>query len=131
MPSGNAMAASVLLRLGGLAVEPRFAEAAREALLGVQSLMGQYPLGFGQWLQALSYALAGPREIALVGDPAAADTRALLAVLREGYRPHQVVAMGDPAEEARRRADSSLPHAGRWAGGGVCLRQDGLPAAGH
>ena len=59
----------------------------------------QYPLGFGQWLQALSYALSSPREIALVGDPTAADTRALLAVLRDGYRPHQVVALGAPTEE--------------------------------
>ena len=32
VPSGNAMAAAVLLKLAGLAVEPRFAEAAREAL---------------------------------------------------------------------------------------------------
>ena len=54
----------------------------------------QYPLGFGQWLQVLSYALSSPREIALVGDLAAADTRAMLAVVREGYRPHQVVAVG-------------------------------------
>jgi uncharacterized protein YyaL (SSP411 family) len=93
VPSGNAMAASVLLRLGGLAVEPRFADVARSALVSVQSLAGQYPLGFGQWLQALSYALSSPREIALVGDPSAADTRALLAVLRDGYRPNQVVAL--------------------------------------
>jgi uncharacterized protein YyaL (SSP411 family) len=62
-------------------------------LVSVQSLAGQYPLGFGQWLQALSYALSSPREIALVGDPSAADTRALLAVLRDGYRPNQVVAL--------------------------------------
>jgi uncharacterized protein YyaL (SSP411 family) len=62
----------------------------------MQPSMAQYPLGFGQWLQALSYALAGPREVALVGDPSAADTRALLAVVRDGYRPHQVVSVGNP-----------------------------------
>jgi uncharacterized protein len=95
VPSGNAMATVVLLKLAGLAVEPRLAEAAHEALLGVQALAGQYPLGFGQWLQAMAYTLSGPREVALVGDPSAADTHALLAVLRDGYRPHQVVAVGD------------------------------------
>jgi uncharacterized protein YyaL (SSP411 family) len=94
-PSGNAMAAAVLLKLGGLAVEPRFTELARETLSPMQSMMAQYPLGFAQWLQALSYYLASPLEIALVGAPSAADTRALLDVLRDGYRPHQVMALGD------------------------------------
>jgi uncharacterized protein YyaL (SSP411 family) len=104
VPSGNAMAASVLLKLGGLSVEPRFLEAARRMLLNIQPVAGQYPLGFGQWLQALSYALAGPREIALVGNRSAADTRALLYVLRDGYRPHQVVAMGNDG-----RANADVP----------------------
>ena len=58
--------------------------------------MSQYPLGFGQWLLALSYALSKPREIAIVGDPHSADTEALLSVVRDGYRPFQVVALGAP-----------------------------------
>jgi uncharacterized protein YyaL (SSP411 family) len=94
------MAAAVLLRLGGLAVEPRFTELARETLAPMQSMMAQYPLGFAWWLQALSYDLAHPREIALVGDPEATDARALLAVLRKGYRPYQVLAVGDADEGA-------------------------------
>ena len=87
------MAAAVLLKLGGLAVEPHFTEWARKTLAPIQAMMAQYPLGFAQWLQALSYDLASPREIALVGDPGAKDTRALLATLRQEYRPHQAVAL--------------------------------------
>jgi len=100
VPSGNAMAATVLLRLAGLAVEPRYAELSRHNLGQMQSLLAQYPLGFGQWLIALDYALARPREIAIVGDPGTADTRALLEVCAAGYRPHQVVAVGAPGTEA-------------------------------
>jgi uncharacterized protein YyaL (SSP411 family) len=100
VPSGNAMAALGLLRLAGLAVEPRYAELARRGLVQVQPLLAQYPLGFGQWLIALGYALAHPREIAIVGDPEAADTRALLDVCNVGYRPHQIVALGAPDSEA-------------------------------
>jgi len=100
VPSGNAMAALGLLRLAGLAVEPRYAELARRSLVQVQPLLAQYPLGFGQWLIALDYALAHPREIAIVGDPEAADTRALLEVCATGYRPHQVLAVGAPDSEA-------------------------------
>jgi hypothetical protein len=40
----------------------------------MQPMMAQYPLGFGQWLQALSYALSEPREVAIVGDPGALYT---------------------------------------------------------
>ncbi len=58
-----------------------------------EGMMSQYPLGFGQWLQALFYALSQPREIAIVGDPDSADTQALLRITRDGYRPFQVVAL--------------------------------------
>jgi uncharacterized protein YyaL (SSP411 family) len=94
MPSGNGMAASVLQRLAGLAVEPRYAQAARDSLALAQPLLARAPLGFGQWLSALDYALAHPREVAIVGDLRAADTRALLDASANGYRPHQVVAVG-------------------------------------
>jgi uncharacterized protein YyaL (SSP411 family) len=62
-------------------------------------MMSQYPLGFGQWLQALAYALSKPREIAIMGDPESADTNALLSVVRDGYRPFQVVALGSPGPQ--------------------------------
>jgi len=63
-------------------------------------MLGRHPLGFGQWLIALDYALSHPREIAIVGDPEAADTRALLDVCTTDYRPHQVLALGVPEESA-------------------------------
>jgi len=100
VPSGNAMAALVLLRLAGLAVEPRYAELAQAALGPMQPLLAKYPLGFAQWLIALDYALSHPREIAIVGDPQASDTRALLDVCTIGYRPHQIVALGAPDASA-------------------------------
>jgi uncharacterized protein YyaL (SSP411 family) len=94
VPSGNAMAALALLRLAGLAVEPRYVELAQTALGLMQPLLAKYPLGFAQWLIALDYALAHPREIAIVGAPEGSDTRALLEVCTTGYRPHQIVALG-------------------------------------
>ena len=98
IPSGNAMAAWDLLRLSQLSVEPRYAEIARRSLRQVQQLLARYPLGFGQWLTALNYALAETREIAIVGNPRAAEVKALLRVCRDGYRPHQVLAVGDPRD---------------------------------
>jgi hypothetical protein len=95
-PSGNAMAATILLNLAGFTNDLRYVDIAHQALVQMQPMMSQYPLGFGQWLQALSYALSQPREIAIIGDPEAADTQALLNVVRGGYRPFQVVALGAP-----------------------------------
>ena len=63
-------------------------------------MIAQHPLGFGQWLQALTYALSEPREIANDGDPDSPDTRVLLNVVRSGYRPLQVVALGLPGTQA-------------------------------
>jgi len=97
-PSGNGMAALVLQRLAGLALEARYLDLAREALAAMQAALGQYPLGFGQWLTALDYALAHPHEIAIVGDANAEESQALLDVCRDGYRPHQIVAYGEPGD---------------------------------
>ena len=94
VPSGNGMAALVLLRLAGLAAEPRYGELARAALGRMQPLLARHPLGFGQWLIALDYALAHPREIAILGEVGASDTGAMLSACADGNRPHQLLAAG-------------------------------------
>jgi len=99
-PSGNAMAVTTLLKLAGFTNDLRYVDIAHQTLAQMQSMMAQYPLGFGQWLQALSFALSPPREIAIVGDPKVADTQALLGVVRSGYRPFQVVALGAPSAQS-------------------------------
>jgi len=95
-PSGNAMAATVLLRLAALTGEGRYRDLAEEALRLAQPMLGPYPTAFAQWLSTLDFALGRPQEVAIIGDPAAADTRALLDVVRGSYRPNQVVAVGRP-----------------------------------
>ena len=67
---------------------------ARRSLASMSDLLGKHPLGFGQWLVALDDALATPVEVAIIGDPGAEDTRALLAVALGSYRPHQLMAAG-------------------------------------
>jgi uncharacterized protein YyaL (SSP411 family) len=100
-PSGNAMAVTVLLKLAGFAHDTRYVDVAHQMLAQVQPMMAQYPLGFGQWLQALSYALAESKEVAIVGVPDAVDTQALLGVVRDGYQPFQVIALGAPGAQSR------------------------------
>jgi hypothetical protein len=92
-PSGNAMAAFVLLRLAALTADARYREPAETALRLIQPMAGNYPTAFAHWLCAMDFALSKPKEIALVGDPTRADTRALLDVIGKPYRPNQVVAV--------------------------------------
>ena len=97
-PSGNAMAACVLLKLGAYTGERKFTASAENVIRTVQNLAGRNPTGFGQWLQALSFAVSAIKEVAIIGAHEAADTRALLATAQRPYRPHQVVACGETTD---------------------------------
>jgi hypothetical protein len=92
IPSGNAMAAHVLLKLGLLTGEPTYWDTAERAARGVGKLMAQHPSGFGEWLNGASLIMGESREIALVGSEE--QIAPLLSVVRTGYRPLQVVAAG-------------------------------------
>jgi uncharacterized protein len=98
-PSGAAMLATVLLRLAALSGVNHYLQTAEAALGALQPVLAQHPTAFAQSLVALAFALAQPREIALVGDPAQPATQALLAVVNGAYRPFQVVALKHPGEE--------------------------------
>jgi hypothetical protein len=95
-PSGSSAAVMALLRLGELTGEPRYRTVAERALAGSMELMARIPAGFGHLLNALDFALATPTEIAIVGDPAADDTRALVRTVSRVYLPNAVLAFRAP-----------------------------------
>jgi uncharacterized protein YyaL (SSP411 family) len=98
VPSGNAMAATVLLRLGAWTGEGRYRTAAERAIRTVAPFAERYPTAFAQWLSAIDFALADAVEVAVVGSPGDAATQALLAPAATGFRPNQVLAVAaDPA----------------------------------
>ncbi len=93
-PSGNAMAATVLLKLARFGAQSRGETLARAKLASMASLLARQPLAFGQWLIALVGALATATEVAVVGDLASPKTRALLEIAQTGYSPHRLLAAG-------------------------------------
>ncbi len=99
-PSGNSMAVRTLLLLAAYTGRARYETPAIEALASLQQVLAQYPAAFAHWLGALEFALASPREIALIGQLGAADTTALLRVVQQPYRPNQVVAVTGEDEAA-------------------------------
>ena len=95
IPSGNAMAATVLLRLAGLTGEGRYASAAERTVEPLLPLAARHPTAFAQWLIAAGLLVRPIDEVAIMGDPTGDGTLALLAEVRRGYRPWQVVAVGN------------------------------------
>ena len=88
-PSGNSVAADVLLRLAALLGHDDFRNLAERTLAAVENHLGPYASGFGRMLAALDFAIGPVAEIALVGD--AGD---LLNAYRKLYLPRAVIASG-------------------------------------
>ena len=101
VPSGNAMAAVVLLRLHALTGAGEYRAAAERAIRTVVPFVGRYPTGFAQWLNAMDLSIRPVVEVAIAGAPDASDTVPLVAEARRGYRPGRVLAVAaDPAASA-------------------------------
>lgn len=96
IPCGNSIASRVLLALAAYTGQAKYEEPALEALGGLQSAMSQYPGAFTYWLGSLEFALAPPKEVALIGPLETQETRTLLQILQNPYRPNQVVAVAGP-----------------------------------
>ena len=88
IPSGSSSASLALLRLAALSGESRYEDAALGAIRLASEPASRYPVAFGHLLCALDLHTAGVREVALLGP----RPEQLLAVVRERYRPHIVLA---------------------------------------
>src|SRR5207248_2900240 len=105
IPSGNAMAVTALLRLAKLTGRQDLWQKAEQTLRLFQAVMAGNPMAGGQLLIALDFYLGPVQEVAVVGDPAAADTKRVLGAVRKKFAPNRVVAFksaaGDTAELER------------------------------
>ncbi len=98
IPCGNSMTARVLLLLAAYTGNSRYEQPAIEALAALQQPMRQYPAAFTTWLGNFEFALARPKEVAIIGLPDQDDTRQLLAVAQQPYRPNQIVTVTAPTD---------------------------------
>ncbi|MBN2385987.1 MAG: thioredoxin domain-containing protein [Anaerolineales bacterium] len=92
LPSGNALAAEVLLRLAAYTGREDLRSRAEAALRLVAPAAAGYPAAFARWLSAAGLALGEIDQVAVIGDPTDPATQALLAVIRECYRPNIALA---------------------------------------
>jgi uncharacterized protein YyaL (SSP411 family) len=97
-PSGNSVAAQVLLKLSLLTENPDYERRAVAILRLMATALRRYPSGFGRLLCALDFHLDSPKEIVLLGDPHAEETLTLRDVIWSTYLPNKVVAQVTPED---------------------------------
>jgi len=108
-PSGNSVAALVLLRLGRLTAEARFEDIGRRTVEAFSRDVAREPFGFTQMLSAAEFALGPASEVVIAGDPTDAATRRFLRVLHERFLP-RVVTVLHPDGAAGRLIESLAPY---------------------
>ena len=96
IPSGNAMATQLMLRLYHLSGNDQYRSSAEKVLRSYYDTMESQPFGFAHLFCALDLYLEGAKEIIIVGNPADADLKALMAEVSSLYLPNKVVQLAAP-----------------------------------
>ncbi|MHC5537693.1 thioredoxin domain-containing protein [Singulisphaera rosea] len=107
-PSGNAMAATALLRLGALTGRDDLTRAGGQVLEAVQVYLMKAPMAMGQSLVALDFDLAAPREFAVVAGADPEEFQSVLDAVYSPFLPHKVVAPSIPSNRLESRAPIPL-----------------------
>jgi uncharacterized protein len=92
IPSGNSSAAFGLLRLAALTGEHDYEQRAVGVFRLLHEVAARHPQAFAHLLQAIDFHFASVKEVAIVGP----DADALARVVRSRFRPHLVLAGGEP-----------------------------------
>jgi len=96
IPSGNAMATQLLLRLAHITGKEEYQKHAEIVLRSYYSAMESQPFGFAHLLCALDFHLNKPKEIVVVGKHDEPQTAALLKEISKLYLPNSVLQLVGP-----------------------------------
>ena len=94
-PSGNAVAADVLLKLGAMTGNEDHSDRASELLRAMANTMREHPLAAGRYLAAVDFYLGPIKEVALAGDRDSPELRALLDAIYDEFEPEVIVGYVD------------------------------------
>ena len=98
-PSGNAMAAELLLSLGAYEGEARYIDPAESALRAMAATAAQHPTTFASWLSAIDFALGPQLQLAIAGEPTDPDFKVLTKRADLEFLPNLIVAGGEPGSD--------------------------------
>jgi uncharacterized protein YyaL (SSP411 family) len=92
-PSGNSMAAVVLLRLNALTANDDYRRRATTILRLMSDQIRRYPSAFGLALQAVDFYLSSPLEIAIVGGESDEGFIQMKRAVWDTYLPNRVISL--------------------------------------
>ncbi|MEX2324138.1 MAG: thioredoxin domain-containing protein [Nitriliruptoraceae bacterium] len=96
-PAGSSVMVEVCLRLADLTGDHRWREHAQHAMAAMQNGARQSPTGFGWLLRQYEALAAGPRQVAIVGEPGSARD-ALVAIAGRVLRPGVTTVVTQPGQ---------------------------------
>ena len=108
-PSGTALAIELLLQLAELQRDSEYRRRAVFALETLAEPMSRFPTAFGHLLACADMEVNGAVEVAIVGEPANADFKALERAVAERYVPALVLAGGIPEKQSSIRLLEERP----------------------
>ena len=95
-PSGNAVAAEVLVRLSQMTGNVDYARRAAQILGMMAESMADQPLGFGRYLSVLDLYLGPPQEVIIAGRRDDQAVTTLAGAVFRRYEPHALLGFADP-----------------------------------
>ena len=103
-PSGNAVAAMNLLRLGRITADAGLEERVNEIGKAFSSQINQYPTAFVCYAYTLAMAVDPSLEVVIAGDPSLPGTKKMADALRAEYLPHLAMVLAPSGSERSRTA---------------------------
>jgi hypothetical protein len=106
VPSGNSVAALVLLKLGRLTMDEHFTERGGKVLETFSQQLQQSPVYSSTLLTALDFQAGPTKEIIIAGNADSPDVKQMLKLIHSTFLPNAVVLLHEPD-----KADSALYNA--------------------
>ncbi len=110
VPSGNSVALMDLLKLAHLTGKTDLEQKASELVKAFSGQVAQAPLAYTQFLCGLDFALGPTKELLLIGQEGAADTKRMIHTAFSGFHPRMVVLL-KPTNRGKTLIDSLAPFA--------------------
>lgn len=93
MPSGNSVAALVLLKLSRLTDRNEYEDIVNEMFQSFGGKVDRYPAGYTYFLTAYMLAVKESMEIVLVGEKEAKETSEMLRLINNEFLPHVTISL--------------------------------------
>ncbi len=98
-PSGNTLAATLLLTLGAYEGDSRFIQPAESAVRAIARTAAQHPSAFAGWLNAIDFVMGPQLQLAIAGSPADETFSQLSFRANSEFLPNLILAGGEPGRD--------------------------------